>query len=353
MKWAAGARRAVIGAVLAASVLSVGSPALGAKGVRYPNDDRLRFDQIQLVGTHNSYHLRPQPPFDFDAETLYDHAPTTAQLDRGMRSFEFDAYNAPTTPVFHTLVIDAESRCATLAKCLAPVAKWSRRNPTHVPMVVIVEPKDLPVAANPTIQGVIDSEVAKQQLAPWDTDGLDRLDAIVRKAFGSLLVTPDEVRAQYPTLRDAIIDRGWPTLGKMRGRVLALLLTEGISRDVYPIGASSLERRAMFVPSTPDMPSAAIIQMEVPDPAAIAERVRQHFLVRTQADAFGVEARANDRTRARNAIKGGAQVISTDYPVADPTVSTYAVDLPGSAIARCNPIDTPAWCRARDVERDT
>ena len=99
-------------------------------------------------------------------------------------------------------------------------------------------------------------------------------------------------------------------------------------RDVYRTGAPSLEGRAMFANAKPTEPSAAIISRDLPDAKAnIAELVGQHFIVKTRADADIVEPRANDRTRAEAALASGAQIIQTDFPVADPLIGPYVVSL--------------------------
>jgi hypothetical protein len=78
--------------------------------------------------------------------------------------------------------------------------------------------------------------------------------------------------------------------------------------------------------------------------------VGRNFLVKTRSDSDAVEARAGDLTRATSALASGANVVATDYPVSDPTIGPYVVDLPGTATARCNPVTAPTWCRDRDVE---
>jgi hypothetical protein len=128
------------------------------------------------------------------------------------------------------------------------------------------------------------------------------------------------------------------------------LNTAGPTRDRYLSGAPSLQGRAMFVPARPDMRAAAVIRRDARYPQKIQELVHRHFLVRTRADAYTVEARADDHRLARQAIRSGAQVVSTDFPSADPEISGYFVQLPGEAIARCNPISAPQRCRDRDVE---
>ena len=88
----------------------------------------------------------------------------------------------------------------------------------------------------------------------------------------------------------------------------------------------------------------------MPDPATIKPLLHLHMIVRTQADADAVEARANDLTRATKAIQSGAQVVATDYPVPDPTIGPYVVRLPTTAVARCDPLTAPKSCHDRNIE---
>ena len=38
----------------------------------------------------------------------------------------------------------------------------------------------------------------------------------------SELITPDDIQGRYPTLREAVLKHGWPTLGASRGRFVPL-----------------------------------------------------------------------------------------------------------------------------------
>jgi Phosphoinositide phospholipase C, Ca2+-dependent len=317
----------------------------------YPRDDKLRLQDVQMLGTHNSYHLRPARTLAPAEPADYEHPPLDVQLSQqGVRSLELDAYNAPTLPVFHSIIVDDRSTCPTTAACLATIKSWSAANPGHVPLVLFIEPKALPTDPNPGIQTIINNYDAEHNLANWDAASLERLDATVRHGLGRKLITPDEVRGKHVTLRGAILSGGWPTLAKTRGRVLVVLAPSDPIRDLYLTGAPSLERRAMFVPSHPDEPSAAVMKSDAPQPAQFPSLERQHFLVKTAADAEAREARANDVTRATIALASGAHIVSTDYPVADPTIGPYVVDLPGTGVVRCNPVTASKWCRDADLE---
>jgi hypothetical protein len=271
-------------------------------------------------------------------------------LDSGIRSLEIDVQNGPQFPVYHSVIVDESSNCPSFAECLDTIARWSRANPGHVPITVFVELKELPKNGNATLQLIIDNFVQQHHLRPWDATALDRLDAVVRASFGKQLITPDEVRGKHATLRAAIRSSGWPTLGKTRGGVM-VIFNSALQRPTYLAGTPSLQGRSMFVIETnAAQPSAAFVSVAMPDAARITKLLHENMMIRTLADVDGVEARANDLTRATNAIQSGAQVVATDYPFADPAVGPYVVRLPTSAVARCDPVTAPKRCTDTDVE---
>jgi hypothetical protein len=72
--------------------------------------------------------------------------------------------------------------------------------------------------------------------------------------------------------------------------------------------------------------------------------VKQGYLIRTRSDSDTKQARANDTSRRDEVLSSGAQMISTDYPASEPASTGYKVELPGNAIARCNPVLNPPGC---------
>ncbi len=88
---------------LAVATVLVPSSAHAGSGRKQP----LRLDQIQVIGTHNSYHLPPRTGLLPDDPLNIAQAPLDVQLeDQNVRSFELDAYNGPDFPVFHGLITD-------------------------------------------------------------------------------------------------------------------------------------------------------------------------------------------------------------------------------------------------------
>jgi len=324
-------------AVVVVAAVSGAAQSAGANRL----DSKLRTNQVQVLATHNSYHIQQDVPIASSPTTQYTHAPLDQQLDLGVRGFEIDAVNAPDGqfPVLHSPVVDNTSNCTPIAQCLQVTRTWSKAHPGHAPIFILLEPKDDPI-----------DHVLDPQLRTFDTAGLDQLDAIVRSSLGRQLITPDSVRGKAKTLRRAVTGRGWPTLGKTRGKVLVALNTGGPIRATYLQGHPSLERRAMFVTADERSPAAAVIKVDDPDEQRIQQLVKGGFIVRTRADADLVEARANDATRRDLALRSGAQIVSTDFEVAVPTIGDYVVQIPGGTPARCDPVNAPKNCRPSDVE---
>jgi hypothetical protein len=301
----------------------------GLAHAREGRDGPARLDDVRVLGTHNSYHLRPERELVPGEPADYAHAPLDVQLsEQGIRSLELDTWNGPDFPVFHSLLVDTSSTCPTLETCFGTIDTWSDKHPRHEPLILYVEPKPIPTLPNPTAQTAVDTAAADAGITQWDTAAFARLDALVRDSFGDSLITPDDVRGKRRTLRDAVVRDGWPTLKKSRGKVIVTLIGDPVQLDLYRLGAPSLEGRAMFANAKPTDPSAAVISRDVPDAkAGIDKLVRNHFIVKTRADVDGIQARANDHTRADAALASGAQVIVTDYPVPDPTIGPYTVSL--------------------------
>jgi hypothetical protein len=309
----------------------------GAGEVRQPPpayrlDGTLRLNQIQVRGTHNSYHVAPAPGPALTPERDITQAPLAVQLDQqSVRQIELDVHAVAGGPlaVFH-LRGDEGTTCASLVKCLTEVRQWSEANRGHLPVFVLLEPKH-------EIGALVDPIA---------------VDAEVRSVFRpDQLLTPDDVQGSAPTLRQAVQENGWPLLGTTRNKVVVVFSDDPLTRATYTSGETSLRGRAMFVYAPPSSPLGAVAS--VPDArlesARIASLLGAGYIVRTRADDSGVEARANDLSRASAALSSGAQLVSTDYPV--PAPSGYVVPAPGTP-ARCNPVTTPpeTACTPADVE---
>ncbi|MGI6460748.1 MAG: Ca2+-dependent phosphoinositide-specific phospholipase C [Candidatus Hydrogenedentales bacterium] len=303
-------------------------------------DDTLRMNQIQVVATHNSYHGMPPAALHAQVKAVYpdaatweyDHAPLDVQLNRGIRSFELDVHRTLRGyEVFHVQDFDAASTCRDVDEALQAIRTWSKAHPRHVPIVTLIELKkeDVPFANTQTF--------------PFEADDLVALDAQLLSVFSpEELITPDDVRGEYPALAEAVRAGNWPTLAQARGKCMFVLHVRGALAEDYTRNAPSCEGRPMFVEGEGDKPWDAVFVVNEPELPQLAQYVRQGFIVRTRADADLREGRANDTGRRETALASGAQIVSTDFPrgEADPDTG-YQVELPGKVAARPNPVTAP------------
>ena len=306
----------------------------GRAGADLPGDVRL--DRLQLVGTHNSYHLRSDALRLFliglvepgEPEKLrYAHAPLAEQFDGGLRSIELDVRNrGGRFIVSHVPLVDDRTTVPDFRSALEEIRLWSQRAPDHVPIIVLLELKDDWTSLDP-------------RLKPFDRAALDRLDALIREVVTpAVLLTPDDVRAGAESLEAAILARGWPSLRETRGRVMFVLHENEEYRRLFIEGNPTLAGRAMFTCAPPGSPDAGVLILNDPvaDGAKIRDLVRRGYLVRTRADAD----LAIDPVQFRAALDSGAQIVSSDYPPTEPDPATgYRCEFPGGATVRVRPAD--------------
>lgn len=342
-------------------------PILLAAAAQAAPAEPVRMNDVQAIGTHNSY---KQPMSEAARAAIaarsaqavlaldYAHRPLAEQLDRGARQIELDVnhdpqggyyadgsadpeLSRPGFKVLHMAGTDNASSCLRLVQCLTELRTWSDRHPGHVPILLMFNAKET------------DDEANGKPALRFDEAAFDALDAEVRSVLGpDKLIVPDDVQGRYPTLRDAVLANNWPTLEKARGRFL-FALDEGPEKvAIYRGGRRSLEGRVFFINTDEDSPAAAYLTLNDPvaEGARIARDVKAGYLVRTRADADTWEARANTTARLEAALKSGAQYISTDYLLADRRLSDYRVALPGGGAARCDPVRLAKGCTAARLE---
>ncbi|MCZ6641151.1 MAG: Ca2+-dependent phosphoinositide-specific phospholipase C [Gammaproteobacteria bacterium] len=322
----------------------------------YAAERQLRLNEIQVIGSHNSYKLAMAPERFAElqasrpelAKSLeYWHVPLNEQLDLGLRKLELDVFydpdgslfgrnetasasrSASSFPVLHVQTLDDRSSCVNLLTCLTVIRRWSDAHPRHVPVIISINAKDT-VYDRP---GYI-------QPRPYVADAWLALDAEFGAVLGDKLITPAEVFESGT--------RTWPTLADSRGRFLAVLDEGGEKRRVY---AGIWRERLLFANLPAGEAGAAV--MIVNDPIRDFERiknlVREGYLVRTRADADTAEARSGSTERRDRAFASGAQMISTDYyGQAKHFGTTYQVVLPGKRAVRCNPVLIAEHCEIEE-----
>jgi len=326
----------------------------------------LKLNQIQLIGTHNSYKVAiPKALMDQLekenselAESLdYSHPAIWEQLDAGLRLLELDVYHDPeggrfSNPmgkamvdvehwdygfdqpgfkVFHVQDIDFLSHHALFKDYLSDLKNWSALNPNHLPIFITLNAKD----ANFPGRGFAET-------LPFDASVFTLLDEEIRDHLGiEKLITPNGVKGKFINLKTAVTESGWPDLSESRGKFIFILdesepkLTEYLAKDAE--GNSGL--LFVNVPESDPMAAIYIINDPIKNHDQIKHLVEKGYIVRTRADAGTVEARSNLTERREKAFSSGAQLVSTDYYVSDLRLDNdYKVQFDLGKYSRINPI---------------
>jgi hypothetical protein len=249
----------------------------------------LKLNQIQVLGTHNSYSLGVDPQLaslldplvgggisamlgnlseerrrdfleyhpNFDklsfSEGLNYGYPEglAAQLDAGLRSLEIDVFRDPEggrfkDPAGYRLLGGRGVDPATLAPHDATDLDKPGFKVLHIADVDFRSTCNLLTRclhemrawsdANPGHTPVFVLLETKDagfpglpgaaEVLPFDVPAYDALDAEIISVIGrDKLITPDDVRGDFATLEDAVLARNWPTLADSRGKFVFLMLT--------------------------------------------------------------------------------------------------------------------------------
>jgi hypothetical protein len=346
---------------------------------------QVRLNQIQVIGSHNSYHAGMAPSETAwlaklnqkSADALeYRHPALDVQFDMGVRQVEIDIYadvkggrfahpanllgvsgmGLPADPPFdpdglflkpgfkvmHAQDIDYRSNCQPFTGCLAVILNWSKAHPGHLPLFILIETK---VGKSRPFQ------VQAEEFTPAVFDDLDKEIRSVIPA--NKMIVPDDVRGKHTTLEEAVLTDGWPTLESARGKIIFLLDQRKAEAD-YVEGHPSLKGRVIFTNAAPGSPDAAFTEQNDPlkDPALIPGLVKKGYLVRSRTDADTVQGRSGDTKMRDAAMASGAQILSSDYYFSEKASwSGFSVNFPKGEVARCNPVVGPADCSKAIIGR--
>ena len=361
--------------------------------------NKLPVNEIQVIGSHNSYRKRTDPyilgflyqnyqllPPEFNPDTWdYEHLPLDAQFDEyGIRSIEFDVFDDPDGGLFYyrygKAVVTGDPAAGysnipalggpglkmlhypdldyntnnyyTFKDGLTAVKNWSDAHPTHLPVVILIEPKeDNPQIELDGIAQLFGIPNYFTNTIPFTASNLGTIEDEIWDIFGDdQVITPDDVRGNYATLNQAVTKKKWPKLEAARGKVMFVMINSNNEGQAYLSMYPGLQGATMFIFSQPGNPETAFVKMDDPvgNTTLIQNLVKDGYMVRTRADADTYEARYPGSTaRMTAAFASGAQIISTDYYRPDPRAimgpssgwSDYSVFFPNHDLARLNPVN--------------
>ncbi|WP_026235921.1 phosphatidylinositol-specific phospholipase C1-like protein [Echinicola pacifica] len=345
-------------------------PFLTLSGLAFGQD---RMNDTQVIGSHNSYKIGIEPAVmaliaaksKEQARSLeYEHLPMPDQLSLGLRKLELDVYHDPeggrfTSPaalglldsqgikhlpydeegklkekgmkLFHVQDIDFRSHQLLFTDALAEILEWSNEHPSHHPIYITLNLKES------TYPGFTPA-------LPFDEGAMDSLELEINTVIPqNKLIRPDDVRGDFASLESAILEKGWPLLSEVQGKIMFILDAGTDKTELYLSLYPQLEGATIFANVEEGNPAAAVRIINNPETNQdyIQSLVKKGYIVRTRSDEGTKQARDNDYSQFELAKSSGAHIISTDYYIPSELFeSSYIVNFGEGKYERLNPLRT-------------
>ncbi len=277
------------------AALALASAAAAAPAPGPQPGDQLKLNQIQVVGTHNSYSqpadprvfavmkpliqptldgmMKMMPPAmaarmadehpnplgaDLQAGLEYVHPPIEMQLRAGLRSLEFDLNvdhegGRFSDPLAYRLLREKG------AKDLAPLYSDALKEPglktlhaadidfrSSCPTFRLclqqmrswsdANPGHSPVFVllEPKFKSLAGFAPGATKLIPFDAKAFAEMDASIGEILGrDKVVAPDDLRGEHETLEKAALAGAWPTVGQSRGKFVFLMIVPGMNLAAF------------------------------------------------------------------------------------------------------------------------
>lgn len=283
----------------------------------------IKFNELAFIGTHNSYQKQSAPVMNKLYSQLseltfgfikanqgeFENQTLTQQFNCGIRNLEidietFERNGEISFTCIHTPNLDMGTTCYDFELALKEIVMWSDNNPDHLPITVIIEPKQI--------------FLPLEDMEFFNMDYVKEFEDMLRKTLGDKLFTPSDMLRDYSSFGEMRAADDWCEVKNMLGKVLILLHDTGVTEDYIDLDPS-IRSQAMFPmlrPSDIDRDCASFLIINNPekiDDCKVDVLNAANFIVRTRPDEFN---KINVK-RLQTAIYSGAQIISTDYPPYD------------------------------------
>ena len=272
-------------------------------------DNTTTLDQIQMLASHNSYKKKGSSlgklfvglgdSFTEARALKYGYKNLTDQFEAGIRSMEFDVRKRKSSFVLtHVPLVDNSSVAPDFAMALEEIYLYSSNNPTHIPMIFLIEVKQ-------------DWMILDHALQTIDQIELNELNKLIEDKLKDRLYTPQDLMQDDLSVRETIVTHGWPTVTSLLGKVIFVLHPNNMN-DAYEETDPTYETHSMFIGSYEDELlhdyASFVVHNEV-DVTRIQELVLDGYIVRTRID----ESLVFNDERYHQALLSGAQILTSDF----------------------------------------
>ncbi len=296
-------------------------------------EDGAKLTDVSFLASHNSYKQGISKPSAFfyylctlSNKFSYKWPTLTEQLNLGIRSIELDAEKVigkdgkPYIECSHKYYFDNLSSSMDIVKGLEEIALWSKYNPDHLPITLMIEIKKKDISAAPCVTEVSD---------------IMELCEKAKQIFGDDLYTPKQMLGKHRDFTEMREANDYPTLESLRGKVLIYMhaMHNGIFQPYYkqdPTFATLPFFPTYHVSDLKEYGKAALFVLcDNPNSPNMSELLRQNYLVRTRADKYGY-FRSNKRDYT---LQNKFHIIATDSPLGCNMDKDYVVSYNGKMIS--------------------
>lgn len=278
-----------------------------------------KINEISVMGTHNSYQplatlpkrvlMRSLQIITFglvENKAVFEMDTFTLQLDQGIRNLEIDIetvdnWGEVSFIVTHKPILDNVTSAYDFGKALDEIVLWSNNNPGHIPVYLLIEPKNDVVPIN--------------NMQNFSLEYALEFDKLLREKLGDKLITPELAMGGHESLEAMRSADDWPTLNEAAGKIIVLMHPCDVTQDYIDFD-QSIKSQAMFPMlyfDSIDKSYASFILENDPETAVENNKItigEKNLMVRTRADDY--PDFSDERYGFAN--KCGSQIITTDYP---------------------------------------
>lgn len=278
-----------------------------------------KINEIAVMGTHNSYQMLATFPKRVLMKTLqiitfglvenkavFEMDTFTLQLEQGVRNLEIDIETVDNGEevsfiVTHKPTLDNVTSAYDFAKALDEIVLWSNNNPGHIPIYLLIEPKNDVAPIN--------------NMQNFSLEYALEFDMLLKEKLGDKLLTPKLAMGDHESLEAMRTADDWPTLNEAAGKIIVLMHTCDVTQEYIDFD-QSIKTQAMFpmlLFDDIDKSYASFILENDPETAIENNKItigEKNLMVRTRADDY--PDFSDERYDFAN--KCGSQIITTDYP---------------------------------------
>ena len=307
-------------------------------------DSRLKLNHLTIVGTHNSYHKS-------NLIYKYEHRLLDKQFDYGIRQIELDIHLMKNNLViYHLQLFDDQTNCYCFKYCLVLIQKWLNDNPSHYPIYLFIEIKQM------FYEDLITGLTGGVKCQHFDQIKSELFDVFSLDQF----IFPKEIQGNETSIRLSLKRQrqdelsndysyknyGWPPVSSSLGKLIPVFLDDvhQIAQNLY-FKCSSLQNYFLICQTKINLPYSSIITI-----SNINQNIRKLIEIGNNGQISRLLLSYGSKNLDENyqsSKQYGIHIISSDSLYCDQTslCQTLKTDFENSTII-CNSYFAPSFCNS-------